>query len=188
MCIFGPLLAKFAQFRTLKWHLIVIGDIVAATLICNKILNVTNQVAWILNFLKVKKLWTLSLLGGVKIVFKLQDVNFSSLFRIWNKAFSKSGVAEITFWAIASSLYKLFRNETRGKTRSKTRNKSRSKAWSKTQNKTRRITISCEVSHKSYFEIFRTNVTFMVRPSVIVKCKFVKIKVLHNLLPKGTHW
>ena len=175
MCIFGPLLAKFAQFRTLKWHLIVIGDIVAATLICNKILNVTNQVAWILNFLKVKKLWTLSLLGGVKIVFKLQDVNFSSLFRIWNKAFSKSGVAEITFWAIASSLYKLFRNETRGKTRSKT------------QNKTRRITISCEVSHKSYFEIFRTNVTFMVRPSVIVKCKFVKIKVLHNLLPKGTH-
>lgn len=155
--------------------MIVIGDIVAATLICNKILNVTNQVAWILNFLKVKKLWTLSLLGGVKIVFKLQDVNFSSLFRIWNKAFSKSGVAEITFWAIASSLYKLFRNETRGKTRSKT------------QNKTRRITISCEVSHKSYFEIFRTNVTFMVRPSVIVKCKFVKIKVLHNLLPKGTH-
>ena len=155
--------------------MIVIGDIVAATLICNKILNVTNQVAWILNFLKVKKLWTLSLLGGVKIVFKLQDVNFSSLFRIWNKAFSKSGVAEITFWAIASSLYKLFRNETRGKTRSKT------------QNKTRRITISCEVSHKSYFEIFRTNVTFMVRPSVIVKCKFVKIEVLHNLLPKGTH-
>ena len=51
-----------------------------------------------------------------------------------------------------------------------------------------RITISCEDSHISYFEIFKTYVTFMVRPNIIVKCKYVTFMYCTIYSQKGTHW